>query len=57
MRATRSTTSKPCAGSARTCRTSRFRAACRICHSRSAATTRCARRCTPRFSITPSAPG
>ena len=40
----------------RTCRTPTSRAACRTCRSRSAATSRCARRCTRCSSITPSRP-
>ena len=44
------------AGSGRTCRTSTSPAACRTCPSRSAATSRCARRCTRCSSITPSRP-
>jgi cobalamin-dependent methionine synthase I len=40
----------------RTCRTRMFPAACPTCRSRSAATSRCARRCTPCSSITPSRP-
>lgn len=42
------------AGSEPTCRTPTFRAAFRTCRSRSAATSRCARRCTRCSSITPS---
>ena len=44
------------AGSNKTCRTRTSPAASPICRSRSAATSRCARRCTRCFSITPSRP-
>jgi hypothetical protein len=51
---TPSTSSRPPAGSARTCRTATSPAGCPTSASRSAATTRCARRSTPCSSITPS---
>ena len=51
-----STSSRRCAGSGRTCRMRMSPAACRIFPSRSAATSRCARRCTRCSSITPSRP-
>ena len=51
-----SPTSKRRAGSGRTCRMLMCRAASRIFRSRSAATRRCARRCTRCSSITPSRP-
>ena len=54
--ATASPSSKRRAGSGRTCRTPTSPAASRTCRSRSAATNRCARRCTRCFSITPSRP-
>ncbi len=49
-----STSSTPRAGSRPTCRTPRSAAASRTSRSAFAATTRCAKPCTPRFSITPS---
>jgi hypothetical protein len=54
---TPSTSSTPRAGSRRTCRTQRSAAACRTCRSRSAATTRCAKRSTPCSSTTRSRRG
>ena len=48
---TASPSSRRRASSARRCRTPISRAACRTCRSRSAATSRCARRCTPCSSI------
>ena len=53
---TASTSSRRRAGSGRTCRTPMSRAASRTCPSRSAATRRCARRCTRCSSITRSRP-
>ncbi len=54
IRPTASSSSRRRAGSARTCRMPTFRAASPTSPSRSGATSRCARRCTPCSSTTPS---